>query len=189
MKKIILYLLLLIPTFGFSQKVIHILPMGHIDHSLLVNVGDVVRDFYGFNAYIIEPEYTPSPTWLCESKKNYNVDSVMFNFLSEKHYLIITPYPIAELIADVYEKPMRGSGYIRGNVAIVSTFELKTDNDSLFTQRVIKVCLHEIGHNMGYEHCTTTYKCIMFDGRRGLKGVDGREIWICDDCRRKLKYH
>ena len=184
MKKILI-LFLLLPFLTLSQNVIHIVPMGNIDNELLNTVGKSVKNFYGFS-YVIDPKYNPPDYLLAKSKKKYDASKILNEFSSFKRYLIITDKPITDVIDDVYEKSIYGYAYAYGSRAVVSTDGLKTDNDSLFTQRVIKVCLHEIGHNLGYHHCHKTYKCLM-NVDRGLKGIDGHLIWICDDCKRKLK--
>jgi archaemetzincin len=49
-------------------------------------------------------------------------------------------------------------------------------------ERLKKVALHEIGHNLGFEHCTNNKECMMNDANATIKQVDREKIWFCSKC-------
>ena len=68
---------------------------------------------------------------------------------------------------------------------MVSTFRLKRKvTEVVFLDRLQKVALHEIGHNLGLEHCTNNPRCLMNDAKGTAKQVDNEKIWFCDQCRK-----
>lgn len=79
-----------------------------------------------------------------------------------------------------------GLGFRPGPSCIVSTFRLDTPNKELLVERIKKVCNHELGHNMGLPHCTSSDKCVMKDGAESIKTVDHVNLVLCDDCKSKI---
>ena len=78
-----------------------------------------------------------------------------------------------------------GLGYIDGNTSVVSDYRLQSNDKELFDNRLKKVMLHELGHNLGLSHCTVD-SCLMSEtngdiGRLNKTGGD-----YCKKCRRKL---
>jgi archaemetzincin len=48
---------------------------------------------------------------------------------------------------------------------------------------LVKVALHEIGYNLGMEHCDIDKKRMMNDANGTIKQVDAEKVWLCDKCR------
>lgn len=59
-------------------------------------------------------------------------------------------------------------------------------NKKLFFSRLKKICIHEVGHNLGLPHCTTN-KCVMQDAVETIKTVDNESEELCAECRLKIK--
>jgi archaemetzincin len=53
---------------------------------------------------------------------------------------------------------------------------------------MVKVVIHEIGHTLGIPHCETNIKCLMNDAKGKGSQVKNELLWICNDCRKKIKY-
>ncbi|HZY36520.1 MAG TPA: zinc-dependent metalloprotease family protein [Mucilaginibacter sp.] len=70
----------------------------------------------------------------------------------------------------------------------VSVFRFKQNTSAeIFRQRLIKVCLHEIGHNFGLPHCSSGDKrCLMRDAKGTIKEVDQAQVFLCPQCRQRL---
>jgi predicted Zn-dependent protease len=51
-----------------------------------------------------------------------------------------------------------------------------------------KVSIHEIGHCLDIPHCETHSKCLMNDAKGNGSKIDKELLWICDDCKNKIKY-
>lgn len=73
-----------------------------------------------------------------------------------------------------------GYGYCPGNACVVSTFRIKGSNK---LEKLYKLTIHEIGHNLGLPHCAEK-NCFM----RDAKGKDHfNELTdFCQKCRKKL---
>ncbi|MFH0971328.1 MAG: archaemetzincin family Zn-dependent metalloprotease [Candidatus Micrarchaeota archaeon] len=73
-----------------------------------------------------------------------------------------------------------------GNYAIVSAFRLgegfygKHQNEKLYSQRILKEALHEVGHMMGLEHCKNK-KCVM-SFSPNILFVDKKGSEFCERC-------
>ena len=73
-----------------------------------------------------------------------------------------------------------GEAQLNGVAAVVSTARLTTGEPSQFLGRVVKTCVHEIGHTFGLVHCDAP-RCVM---RRStnVAGLDLKSAAFCDDC-------
>ncbi len=77
-----------------------------------------------------------------------------------------------------------GEAQLGGRAAVVSTARLAAepgpDSASVFTERVIKECVHELGHAFGLVHCDSR-RCVM-SRSVNLFDVDAKAIALCHDC-------
>jgi archaemetzincin len=75
-----------------------------------------------------------------------------------------------------------GLGYCPGKSCIVSTFRLKNKNENIFLSRFKKVCIHEVGHNLGLPHCPNK-KCVMTDAVERIASIDNANLELCEACK------
>lgn len=78
-----------------------------------------------------------------------------------------------------------GLGFRPGSSCIVSSFRLKNTNQQKFEDRLNKICIHEIGHNLGLKHCSNK-KCVMTDACESIKTVDNVNLALCKSCTSKI---
>ena len=84
-----------------------------------------------------------------------------------------------------------GEAKLGGAAAVVSTARLEANpggpsaHPRLFTARVAKECVHELGHTFGLIHCTDP-RCVMARSV-SLVDVDTKTGALCRDCRIRLR--
>jgi archaemetzincin len=79
-----------------------------------------------------------------------------------------------------------GEAQLSGTAAVVSTARLQWDdtlrpNGNLLTSRLLKECIHELGHTFGLLHCASP-GCVMARSVTLLQ-VDAKDSDLCHDCR------
>jgi archaemetzincin len=77
-----------------------------------------------------------------------------------------------------------GLGYMPGPACVISNFRLQSGASEKWRERLAKVVLHELGHNMGLPHCPN--HCFMRDAVEKLSSVDEEPMALCTGCRQKL---
>jgi archaemetzincin len=77
-----------------------------------------------------------------------------------------------------------GEAQLRGDCAVVSTARLGDTlpaGATLRAARLVKECVHELGHTFGLVHCDAR-RCVM-SRSINLAAVDGKSPTLCPDCR------
>lgn len=188
--RLLCLLLLLIVTqasaiFYDELKIIYIQPLGHVERSDINLVKSAVEGFYHYKC-IIKPQVNFAKDILADSKIRYEANRILSKYNTSQNLLILTEKDIACVNPERHstEWGIFGLGYRPGTTCVISTFRLKRHASAqLFHSRLTKVCLHEIGHNLGLNHCTSGDKrCLMNDAKGTIKEVDGEQIFLCDKC-------
>lgn len=78
-----------------------------------------------------------------------------------------------------------GLGKCPGPVCVVSDFRLRHKNSSVQNQRLAKVAIHELGHNLGLPHCPDK-KCVMTDAVERISTIDNARAGLCSKCKKKI---
>lgn len=79
-----------------------------------------------------------------------------------------------------------GQASLRDRVGVWSLYrygDLEQEPE-LFRRRVFKVAVHESGHMLGIQHCTS-HECLM-NGSNHLREMDSRPMWFCPDDLQKI---
>ena len=126
---------------------------------------------------------------LAASRARYEASKILTKFNSDKNVLLITAVDIAHRkSAEIPEWGIFGLGFRPGNTCVVSTFRLQRNvTQAAFLERLKKVALHEIGHNLGLKHCTNHPECMMHDANGTIKQVDKEKVWFCELCKEQLE--
>lgn len=145
--------------------VIYIQPLGRMNEALVNEIAMGIETFYGTKTIICK-EVALTPDILAKSKTRYDAAKILNKFKSERNMLILTEKYIAVRYKrrNTDEWGIMGLGFLPGKTCVVSTFRLKPNAGAkLFKERLLKVCIHEMGHNLGLDHCKFDNKCLMND--------------------------
>lgn len=73
-------------------------------------------------------------------------------------------------------------------LAVMKYYEISLQvNIKEFKQRLIKICIHEVGHNLGLKHCVYDPKCLMNDANGTISQVDREGMYFCKKCKRQVE--
>jgi archaemetzincin len=178
------------PFTGFDKKFIDTLSLS-------------IKQVYGCKVMILPEKVLPKSAFINIKSPRYKADSLLLFLkknkpLSVKCVIGLTGKDISTTDYDQKGKIKQpewkykdwgifGLGYCPGPSCVVSTFRLKNTNKANFILRFKKVCIHELGHNLGLPHCTTP-KCVMGDACETIKTVDNEKLELCGKCKNKIKY-
>jgi archaemetzincin len=166
-----------------AQKVINILPLGNDNLDFVKVIETAVKEFYGYKCVILSKAPLTSDI-LANSKTRYEASKILAKYNSNKNLLIITEKDIACKKGSINEWGIFGLGYRPGTTCVVSTFRIKKNvSTKIFHERLKKICLHEIGHNLGLNHCSSgDNRCMMNDANGTIREVDQEKIFFCNKC-------
>jgi archaemetzincin len=144
-----------------------------------------------YNASIvIKPAINlPNNAWY-QPRKRYISDSLL-GFLNkrgrtdEEFIAGITTKDISTQKGNIRNYGIMGQGLCPGNVCIISTHRLARTKEQYahINARLLKVVIHELGHNFGLPHCPNQ-SCIMVDAEGKDKLPQEKDL--CPKCRSYL---
>lgn len=184
------FFICLIIQSGKTIETVYIQPLGYVHNNTIQVIKKSIESFYGFRCEILK-EVSLTEDILASSKKRFEANKILLKYKSPKNILLVTEKDIAyhNKKRNVKEWGIIGLGYRPGTTCIISTQRIKKGvNYNIFLDRLKKVSLHEIGHNLGLDHCTFDINCLMNDANGTVKQIDREKVWICDNCRKKIKF-
>jgi archaemetzincin len=199
-------LILLVTAFNLSAQkptiTIGIQPFMGFDKKLVDTLSLTIKQIYGCKVNILPEKALPKTAFMNIKSPRYKADSLLLFLKRNKPASIkcvigLTSKDISTTDYDEKGKIKKpewkytdwgvfGLGYCPGPSCVVSTFRLKKTSDSNFILRFKKVCIHEIGHNLGLPHCPTP-RCVMGDACETIKTVDNEKLELCKKCKNKIK--
>ena len=174
--------------FKKKETVIHIVPLGNLNITTLEFIKKSIYDFYQIKC-VIDTKKELTTDILAASKTRYEASLILKKYNSTQNTLLITEKDIAynNTKKKVKEWGILGLGFRPGKTCVVSTYRLKKGvNEAKFKDRLKKVCIHEVGHNLGLPHCKYNSLCIMNDANGTISQVDKEKIIFCENCKKQI---
>ena len=178
--------------FLLTPQVICLVPFPGITPAQVRTVEKAVTDFYHLPVAVLPMQQLPASA-ICPVRKRHRA-AVILDSLSARLPATLEAQTkiLALTVADIEvesppDKPHWGvfglARRIGGDACIASTFRLGATR----SDRLVKVCLHEVGHTLHLPHCSSgSVACLMHDGEGKVATVDREEVMLCDACSNKL---
>lgn len=164
-------------------------------------VKNAVLQCYGAKVTIFPPKPLPEAAFINVKSPRYRADSLLH--IQQRSLPKGVDYVIGLTHSDIsftktntfgaVKSPawkyadfgIMGLGKCPGPVCVVSDFRLKHKDKSVQNQRLAKVAIHELGHNLGLPHCPDK-KCVMTDAVERVSTIDNARAELCNDCKKKI---
>lgn len=186
-----------------KEKVIGIQPLGDFPEYLIDSVKQEIELIFNKKVVVLNKVALPQSAFVNVKSPRYRADSLI-RFLklnkpdSINYVLGLTVKDISVTKKDKNGKIKHpeskyrdfgifGLGYLPGSSCIVSIFRLQNTSKENFMMRFKKICIHEIGHNMGLPHCKSSENCVMKDAAESIKTIDKVNLSFCEKCKAKIK--
>ena len=179
---------------GHPEQVIAVQPLDDFSNQCTDSILQSLHHFFNKPVILLPAINIPSH-YLNAAIQQYNADSVL-GLLSKMHSnsrLIIVGITHQPLFTIKENKPLPyfdqhifGLGYQPGNASVVSDFKFAIAETTVYNRRLKNVILHEMGHNLGLQHCPNN-KCIMSKNNGDIMTLDNSENDYCNACRQKLQ--
>jgi archaemetzincin len=173
------------------MNLVHLLPVGTIDTSLLENLRASLSKSIPVQCEIQPVRLDPGPSYHAERQQFHSSE------LLHRIHTTIRPSDWRLLaIADVdlyipILKYVFGEAQIGGPCAVVSTFRLRQEfygleaDHALLQERLLKESVHELGHTLELRHCED-YRCAMASSH-AVEWIDLRDSSLCEVCHAKME--
>lgn len=163
-------------------------------------IAKAIDSFYGVKTVILPEKKLYPEAFVNIKSPRYRADSIIYiqmrNLPDTLDYIIgLTDKDISTtkkangkmvLPASKYKDwGIMGLGFCPGKSCVVSTFRLKHNKQKIYLERLKKVAIHEVGHNLGLPHCKNKH-CVMTDAVESIATIDKESFSLCEDCRNKI---
>lgn len=172
------------------MNLVHLLRVGTTELSLVENLRTAIPRNLDVGCEILPFQLDPTPAYHIERQQFHSSEILqrMQPLVLPQHWRFLA---IANV--DLYIPILRyvfGEAQLGGPCAVVSTYRLRQEfyglerDDSLLHQRLLKECVHELGHTLDLRHCQD-YRCAMASSH-AVEWIDLRKSTLCERCRSQL---
>lgn len=168
---------------------VKIIPAGRVNPKKIDEVRRAIKNFYGRPVEVL-PQVVFSDKLRRTANSRYSADSILKYFRNTDQTIIVTEHDIA-----IYNEDKKadwgifGYGHIKGKTCIISVCDCRLGRNvstKKFYERIRKVTIHEIGHNIGLSHCEADDLCVMHAAEGKGSQVDKEKEEFCMSCEKKL---
>ncbi|HTW59064.1 MAG TPA: archaemetzincin [Terriglobales bacterium] len=172
------------------MNLVHLLPVGDVDPSLLESVRVNLPRALPVACQILPANLDPAPFYHPE-RMQYHSSEILdrMQSLAQPRVWRLLGITSVDLYIPIL-KYVFGEAQMGGACALVSFHRLRQEfygldrNDSLLSQRLLKECIHELGHTLNLHHCQD-YRCAMASAH-AVEWIDLRESTLCESCQSQI---
>jgi len=185
-----------------KPKIIAIQTLSGFPNDIKDTIRQSIEDYYHFKTVVYKDIKIPDEFYTAIKSPRYRADSIIrflkLNKADSINYIVglttkdicITKYDKdgqIKLPESKYKDwGIFGLGYRPGASCVVSIKRLHHTNKTIYIDRIKKVTLHELGHNLGLPHCKNQH-CFMRDAAETIKTIDEVELNLCNKCFNKVQ--
>lgn len=169
-------------------------PLGQLDQKYTTLAQQELKAFYGADVHIFKAQPLPDSAYYAP-RHRYRAPVLLRHLLQlcpiGYDYIVgLTAKDISTTKGEYYDWGILGLGYCPGKSCVVSTHRLRRSarNAAHVAERLAKVVLHEVGHNLGLRHCHASKTCLMRDACGTIKTVDEEGKELCAHCQRQIAH-
>lgn len=173
------------------MNVVQLLPAGKLDRSLLRSLRAAIPQCFNVDCEILPIDFDIAPAYHPERQQYHSSEILqrMHSLVQPRDWRLVA---ITEV--DLYIPILKyvfGEAQVGGPCALVSYHRLRQEfygldrDDNLLSQRLLKECVHELGHTLGLHHCPD-YRCAMASAH-AVEWIDLREVTLCEACQSQVE--
>lgn len=172
------------------MNLIWLLPLGKVERSLLNELRSAISQRFKVRCQLLQVEFDPTLGYHAERQQFHSSEILQAMQAIERpkdcHLLGVAGVDLYIPIL----KYVFGEAQLGGPCAVVSFHRLRQEfyglerDDRLLSQRLLKECIHEIGHTLDLRHCRD-YRCAMASAH-AVEWIDLRENSLCESCQAQV---
>ncbi|MBN2080250.1 MAG: Zn-dependent protease [Spirochaetes bacterium] len=172
--------------------IIALQPLGKVRNAVVMTAASGIEKAYHARVKVLPAEPLPARAYY-RPRNRYRAE-IILEILRNKpcggclKIAGITEADISTTKGKIQDWGIFGLATLDGRPCVISTFRLGRGGAStkLFSERLVKVVNHELGHTFGLDHCPTP-GCIMEDAKGTIRTVDRESGRFCERCRKRLE--
>jgi len=173
------------------MNLVRLLPVGEVEDSLLEYLRAGIPRILPVRCEISADKLDPAPSYHAERQQHHSSE------ILQRVHSHARPQDwrlLAVASVDLYIPILKyvfGEAQMGGPCALVSYHRLRQEfygldrDHDLLCQRILKECIHELGHTFDLHHCQD-YRCAMASAH-AVEWIDLREPTLCDSCHAKVE--
>lgn len=169
---------------------IGILPIGYVDAIVTLQIQEkLLKVFPDTTCRVIDEQLPLSEKAFDKKRKQYRSNVILTELQSYAAKKKGLSRVLGVVNADIFVPELNfvfGEAACPGKAALISLWRLKsefygaTPNMKLFTERMLKEAVHELGHTLGLMHCVRSL-CVMHFSN-SILDTDKKQSLFCDQC-------
>lgn len=174
----------------FRNALIHLLPIGEIDHRLLETLSFRLSKQSRLPCEILPPAFTPDFAYHAE-RQQYHSSEILARM--QQHLRPGGWRVLGVTAVDLYIPILTfvfGEAQLGGACSVVSMHRLTQEfyglppDRGLLMDRLFKESVHELGHTVELTHCDD-YRCVMAPSH-AVEWIDLKESNFCPECEARV---